>query len=105
MSRTDDPHPLIKRFRAMGMPDSVILNRLILEGWAEGDIKHAFENRTQAVARTLPTEAPHPETWSELPEEIVEVASRKRFSLMTLATAILVASGIGASLYLYLKPR
>ena len=104
MSRTDDPHPLIKRFRAMGMPDSVILNRLILEGWAEGDIKHAFENRTQAVARTLPTEAPHHETWSELPEEIVEVASRKRFSLMTLATAILVASGIGASLYLYLKP-
>src|SRR4051812_2918369 len=45
MSRTDDPHPLIKRLRAMGMPEDVIVNRLLLEGWSEDLIRHAFEER------------------------------------------------------------
>src|SRR3989338_2118198 len=105
MSRTDDPHPLIKRFRAMGMPETIIFNRLILEGWTEEDIRHAFLDRPQSNAFSSPSrEVPHDETWSKLEEEVVEVASRKRFSLVTLSVAILVASGIGASAYFYFKP-
>ena len=107
MTRTDDPHPLIKRFRAMGMSDSIIFNRLLLEGWSEADIKHAFENRpepVQAAAQAIATSLHTHETWSELPEEIVEVASQKRFSLTTLALAVVMAVGVGASLYVYFKP-
>src|SRR4051812_42207938 len=55
MTRTDDPFPLIKRLRSMGMSDAVILNRLVLEGWAEGDIRHAFEGRTALFASASPT--------------------------------------------------
>ena len=107
MSRTDDPHPLIKRFRAMGMSDPVIYGRLILEGWADEDIRHAFMHRPEASALVAPppVEKKHEtETWTEVEEEIVEVASRKRFSLATLAVAVFVAGGIGASAYFYLKP-
>ncbi|HEY4527202.1 MAG TPA: L,D-transpeptidase family protein [Candidatus Paceibacterota bacterium] len=105
MSRTDDPHPLIKRFRSMGMSETTIFNRLILEGWAEEDIRHAFLNRPGSKALPAQSrEAAHGETWSELEEEVVEVASRKRFSLVTLSISVLVASGIGASAYFYFKP-
>ena len=107
MSRTDDPHPLIRRFRAMGMSDGVIFNRLLLEGWAEDDIKHAFENRSEISQAAMVEEASpslHHETWSEVEGEIVEKVSRKRFSFATLAFAALIACGIGAGAYLYLKP-
>ena len=89
----------------MGMPDSVIFSRLILEGWAEEDIRHAFESRPQAVTFVTPQKsAPDHETWKELEEEVVGVASRKRFSLVTLSVAVFLAGGIGASVYFYLKP-
>ncbi len=109
MTRTDDPHPLIKRFRSMGMSDAVIFNRLILEGWDEEQIRHAFEERVAAPetpkphADNVPAHTLH-ERVGDLEQEIVEATSRKRFSLATLSVSILIASSIGAGCYVYFKP-
>src|SRR3989344_1005038 len=63
MSRIDDPTPRIEYLRKKGILDSVIVERLVLEGWATDDLfspflplEHTSKNTagapTQATAKT-----------------------------------------------------
>ncbi len=40
--RTDDPKPRITELRALGMSETIIFNRLVLEGWDEKTLTEAF---------------------------------------------------------------
>jgi D-alanyl-D-alanine carboxypeptidase (penicillin-binding protein 5/6) len=97
MSRTDDPHPLISRLRAMGMPEDVIFHRLVLHGWAEEAIKHAFEDRLELVVARAPEANPAPASErSIIPKFFAkkeERRERKRVwaSLSPVAVGVLVA--------------
>ena len=78
----------------MGMSDNVIFGRLLLEGWTEERIRHAFIEPPPPAESTL-TDAEAADLRKKQP---------RRFSLATIAIGIVALCGFGVSTYLYLKP-
>ena len=103
MPRRDDPHPYIHRMAASGMPDALIFQRLILEGWAKADVAPIFAARglPAAIEATegAPRAADSPKTVSTGSKKILKHASV--FGIFVVLFAIGAAS---TSTYLYLKP-
>ena len=97
MSRIDDPHPFIHRYRAAGMSDELIYQRLLLDGWAAADVAPIF------IARGVHVE----ESVASVVEKEVKRTSRslrKHASIAGIFIA-LFAGGIGASFaYSYAHP-
>src|SRR3989344_1173688 len=108
MARTDDPHPLIHRLRASGMPDDVIFHRLMIEGWASEDIQHAFAERGNATPSAL---LPAPEEKTQLPAHAQEVVSEgsptppaRMLSPLSLGVVAVATGLIVAAVGLYVRP-
>lgn len=105
--RSDDPHPLIHRLRAMGMPDSVIFNRLILEGWPKEAIAPALAERDVAVAPVpapiLDARPPVIVSAPKLQRNLKEKQS-PRVRIATLAFVLAACTAGGGALYMFLKP-
>lgn len=92
MMRIDDPTPRIEHLRRMGMSDSVILNRLVLEGWSEEDFAQKFAPRIMS--------APEAETHhAELPQKTSLLVPVSTIVLTIAAFLALVFAG-----YVLYKP-
>src|SRR5438128_577499 len=88
--RTDDPTPKITELRALGMSDTIVLNRLVLEGWAEKDLIMAL------APPTLPASAQPVPTTKIIPPATATTTSRS-LSAITYASVGLVALAIASS--------
>ncbi|MCE9541565.1 L,D-transpeptidase family protein [Candidatus Kaiserbacteria bacterium] len=107
MARIDDPGVRIARFRALGMPDSVIMNRLALEGWSEEVLHQALD--VPAPPAALPVHAaeqPFREAPAALTGPSISVTrTKKTFSRhFTFALAVAATAAFAAAVYMYLQP-
>ncbi|KKW19780.1 MAG: Serine-type D-Ala-D-Ala carboxypeptidase [Parcubacteria group bacterium GW2011_GWA2_51_10] len=98
MIRTDDPHPFIHRMRASGLPDTVIRERLLLEGWSPEIIDPIFAAR--AGSRSTPAES------QPSPRHMVAPARKPRSHLLTFVvfTIFFSLAALGSAVYMYFKP-
>lgn len=108
MARTDDPAPKVARFRALGMPDSVIVNRLLLEGWSEENLKSLF---TVVPAPPAPIEliprpaAPEKPQLSPLSAQFApKPVARDLRAMFTYAAIGVAFVAFAAAVYMYLQP-
>ncbi len=94
MARMDDPNPRIEYLRKTGMPDGVILNRLLIEGWDEGELIDRFAPSVHSglhPAQT-PKEERHPTAW------------RFPLAIPTVLLVIAAFAALGFSGYVLYKP-
>src|SRR3989338_2688821 len=94
MSRTEDPSPRIEYLRRTGMSDSIIVNRLVLEGWGEAEL--------------VPTLAPAGSVLPavEMPAHAEHGSDLWRWHI-SISTAVLGAAALGAlafAAYVMYKP-
>ncbi len=101
MSRTDGPALRIAQYRASGMADDVIAQRLILEGWAPEDVQHLSHH--DALPAAAPTIAPE-STPTPAVSNVARPDTRRR-SVLTFGAILCACLTSIASLYLYLNPR
>ncbi len=92
MTRIDDPSQRIEYLRRTGMSDSVILNRLVLEGWSEEDFAQKFAPRI--------TSAPEEETHHAKLSQ--KVSSHIPIPTIVLSIAAFLALGFAG--YVIYKP-
>lgn len=100
MSRTDDPSGSVARYRAMGMSDALIAQRLVLDGW-DASAMHSLpvdipSDTTPARAAAFVPAAP---VAAALPVTL----SRSRSWVAYVAIG-LACSGVTAAAYMYLQP-
>ena len=101
MVRTDDPTPRIARYRALGMDDSVIAQRLLLEGWSDQDVSTIVATGPL----TAPTPAPREEKPQLSPLSNQFTPPRKRFLVLTYLAIGLACLASVLAAYLYFNPR
>lgn len=100
MARTDDPTPHIARYRAMGMTDALIAQRLVLEGWDAGALNSV---RTDAAPLSL-SRPPRAAFVPALPIAPLPPIGTSR-SWVTYIVIGLAFSGATAAAYMYLQPQ
>ncbi len=109
--RTDDPHPLIHRLRAMGMSDAVMYSRLILEGWSDDTLAPALGQHRPSPDTEVP--APVTLATSPLTAKIISASYGKpvtrsdlarRVSPSMLVGILLACLGVGSAGYMFWKP-
>src|SRR3989338_8392849 len=94
MSRTEDPSPRIEYLRRTGMSDSIIVNRLVLEGWGEAEL----------VPNPAPAGSVLPAV--EMPAHAEHGSDLWRWHI-SISTAVLGAAALGAlafAAYVMYKP-
>ena len=91
----------------MGMPDSVILSRLILEGWSQEALRPALGDTNDEImpVRVQPTFAPAP-LQKAIPQRkpLPYAAGRRGISTATLLALLIACGAVGGALYMFLKP-
>lgn len=93
--RTDDPHPYIHRLRALGMNDTLVRERLALEGWDASVLDPIF-----AAPAPKQPEAPS----IAIPRDVRPVAQTKKLPIAAVFAGLFVLSAVATSGYLYLQP-
>lgn len=95
MGRIDDPSPRIEYLRRSGMPDSVIANRLSMEGWDADEIAPHFAPAPGGIpAKEYPAPAAAPDARRLLP----------RFSFSTIALSVVAFAALAFAGYVLYRP-
>jgi len=104
MSRTDDPIARVVQLRATRMPDTVVMSRLILEGWSETDIRAAFSRIPQVLAEDTLAAPPTPAMADRSVEEPTPSVLKTIHAYSSIALAFAALAALGFAAYVMWRP-